>query len=157
MIAGIGVDLEQRDVRGRVTADEGRLQGVVVREPHLDRRRSVDDVVVGDDVTLFVEDEPRAEGLRGLLELVGGGVGGADRRGDLHDAWAAALVDLVDRECGAGRGRQGAGGGGRLLHDRRRGVAVESADRRGSAERGSSAEHGGDGEQGKGLGGRARA
>ena len=71
---GAGVDLEQRDVRRRVAADEGRLQRVVVREPHLDRGGAVDDVVVRDDVPFLVEHEARAERLRGLLELAAGEV-----------------------------------------------------------------------------------
>ena len=71
--AGTGIDLEQCEVGGRVAADEGCLQRVVVREAHLDRGCSVDDVKVGDDVPLLVQHETRAERLRRLLELAGRG------------------------------------------------------------------------------------
>ena len=112
-----GVDLEQRDVGGRVAADEGRLQGVVVREAHLDRGRSVDDVVVGDDVPLLVEHEARAERLRGLLELALSEVEEPIVDVICTTPGTASLVDLVDRERGAGRGRDLLGGAG-LLHAR---------------------------------------
>ena len=99
------VDLEQRDVGGRVAADQRRFQGVVVREAHLDRGRSVDDVEVGDDVPFVVEHEARAERLGGLLELAGVRGRRGDRGRDLNDAGTASLVDLVDRQRGARRGR----------------------------------------------------
>ena len=145
-------DLEQGNIRRGVASDERRLQRVVVREPHLDRGRSFDHVEVGDDVPFLVEHEPGPERLGRLLEPAARRAGGADRRGDLHDPGAAALVDLVHRERGAGCGGGGARRSARLLlHDRGGGARVEGTDGGGSAERHAAAEHGGGGEQGDGL------
>ena len=58
-----GVDLHQGDVRRGVTADERRLESVVVGEAHLDRGGRVDHMEVGHDVTLLVEHEAGAERL----------------------------------------------------------------------------------------------
>ncbi len=101
----VGIDIEEGEVGRGVTADERRRQRVVVREAHLDRRRVLDHVVVRDDMPLGVDHEAGSERLARRLRLVALGRRPADRRGDLDDSGAAPLVDLVDREPGAGSSR----------------------------------------------------
>ena len=55
------VDLEQGEIGGGVGADEGRLDGLTVREADLDRLGAVDHVEVGHDVTVLVDHEAGAE------------------------------------------------------------------------------------------------
>ena len=61
---GVDVDLEQREVRGRVGTDDRGLDRVLVREADLDLGGAVDDMEVRDDVAFLVDHEPRAERLR---------------------------------------------------------------------------------------------
>src|SRR5439155_9861115 len=98
--------LQDGDIGRRVDADDLRLQALVVREADLDLPRALDNVVVGDDVTGFVNHEARAERLLPLPlgqvervpeQRVGRELDEGGRR-DLDDAGSVALVDLVDRE-----------------------------------------------------------
>ena len=66
------VDVNHGEIGRRIGADDRRLVSRAVPELHRDRRRTVDDVLVRDDVSLRVVDEPRA--LRAL------GVRAAERR-----------------------------------------------------------------------------
>ena len=56
-----GVHLDQGQVHAPVPADDGAGEPPARGEPHLDRRRALDDVGVGHDVAARVNDEARAE------------------------------------------------------------------------------------------------
>ncbi len=56
-------DLQQRNVMDWVDANPGGLELLLVPERDLDGLRVVDDVVVGEDVTLVVDDEAGALAL----------------------------------------------------------------------------------------------
>jgi hypothetical protein len=56
------VDLDQRQIHAAIPADHGAGEPAPGREPHLDARRALDHVGVGDDVAARVNDEARAEG-----------------------------------------------------------------------------------------------
>src|SRR5207237_6592414 len=98
-----------------------RRVALAVGERDPDRARTVDDVLVRDDVALRVVDEAgalrlrlgrrAAEGVRAALALL------AD--GDLDDAAHVAAVDLVDaqRRGLSARGGRGGGRGSRGLAD----------------------------------------
>ena len=140
--ARVRVDLQHRDIGGRVDADDPRPLALVVREADVDRARALDHVVVRDDVAGLVDHEAGAERLllpalrkRQAEERV-------DRRrvddlrgSDLDDARCSVAIDLVDRKRLAPleRGRAG-----------RRFDRLELADRRGrlreAAEEGSTPE-----------------
>ena len=68
------IDLDDGDVRGRVGADDGGVELLVVVRRHRDLGGAGDDVVVGDDVTVRTDDDARAAALRlaglGLAEAV---------------------------------------------------------------------------------------
>ena len=143
-----GVDLEHRQVAGRIGADDGGLQARAVREADAHLLRAVDDVEVRDDVTRLVDDEARAERLLALLlreervaeERVGRDVDDRRRR-HLDDARCRPLVDVVDRGTGPVDGGRGRGCGRRRgldLANRRR--LAEVAEEGGAAERKAGAE-----------------
>ena len=107
------VDLEQRDVGGRVGPDDLRLLRGAVPELHVDALGPLDDVGVGEDVPVVVDQEARACG--GALLLLGEPEDGLrlldDLRADEGDALGVALVDVVDREALARRVARGPGEG----------------------------------------------
>ena len=83
-----------RSVEGS-TPDDRRLDAVVAREIDLDLAGAFDHVVVRDDVAVLVDDEPGAERNAGLRAEEG--IARVDGRGgDLEDAGACVLVDLLD-------------------------------------------------------------
>ena len=57
------VDLDQRDVRGRVGPDDRRLVNLVVIEGYADFRRILDDVVVRHDIAVRADDDAGAAPL----------------------------------------------------------------------------------------------
>src|ERR1019366_243380 len=75
-----------------VAADDGGLifLAIVQRDPDLARIR--DDVIVGEDVSFFVDDEPRALAL--LRNQAVEKVEGHDARGDVDDGSKVLVVDL---------------------------------------------------------------
>ena len=99
--AGVGVDLEKRDVGGGVASDKGRAEVVAPGEPHVQARRAGDDSAARDDVPRLVDHEARAEGIAARSD----GRAGA---GDLHHAGRVEAVDLLDRQIPAGRASGGA-------------------------------------------------
>ncbi len=160
---GRHVDLQHRQVRGRIRADDRRPDRVLVREADLDARGALDDVIVRDDVAVLVDHEARPERLLclardGIAEDVDAGLP-VRGRGDLDDARPAATVDSGDVDGGrAGRRRDS-----RLLRgdrsrlDERRGI-VERADRPRAGERHAATEKGSGGERGdRSRGGREPA
>jgi len=58
------VNLDERDVRLRVAADDLGLELLAGQQLDDDLVRVLDDVVVGEDVTLGIDDEARPEALR---------------------------------------------------------------------------------------------
>ena len=108
------IDLQHRDVRRRIGADDrGAVRGLI-READLDLGRALDNVEVRHDVAGLIEHEARAERLIGRVgercaeERVGARFRvGAGRRRDLHDARSAAAVNLVDRKGRRGCDRRG--------------------------------------------------
>src|SRR5207247_556229 len=99
----LDVHLEHGDVGRRIDSDHLRLEALVVREADLDNARSLDDVVVRDDVAGLVDDEARAErALRlGRAERIAEerirGLAYTRGRLDVHDRRRGSAVDLVDR------------------------------------------------------------
>jgi hypothetical protein len=65
----IGMNAQHRDIGARVTADDGRGQARPVGQRHGNGLGAVDDVVVGDDGAVAVDDEAGARGLDDLLML----------------------------------------------------------------------------------------
>ena len=104
-LVGRSVDLQQRQVGGRVGADHlGVVGGLGVAELHLDLLGAGDDVVVGQDVPVGVDQEPRAGGdaAPGLAEGVErGNLARRLLRLDEGDPLTVTLVDLVDRVGGS--------------------------------------------------------
>ena len=101
-----GIDLQQRQVVGLVRADDARLVAVLVGELHLDAAvGAFDDVVVGQDVAGFVQNEPRALALlrhRAIEEVEHQrGGGDVDHRGH-HALVDGDVVQLLGVECGSG-------------------------------------------------------
>ncbi len=124
------VDLEQGDVTGWIGPDDLGLLRVAVSELDVHTLRALDDVGVGEDVALVVDQEARTGG--GALLLLGESEDGLgllhDLRPDEGDALGVALVDLMDRQalvlraaCGASesRGRDHCGRGRTLRSCRR--------------------------------------
>ena len=113
-----GVDLEHRDVGGGVDALDLGLHGVAVLvEAHRDAVRALDDVRVGHDVALVVDDEARSR-RRALLRK-------AERRvlvardpfcGDERHAATLLLVDVANAAALAAGRVGGRLRRGRLAH-----------------------------------------
>jgi len=102
------VDLEEGEVVVAVDVDDGGFVLAAVGEGDLDGLGVVDDVIVGEDVALLVEDEAASLPLLGdgTEEEVAAGEGGA---GDVDDGGQGAFVDgdvllLFGVECGGGVG-----------------------------------------------------
>ena len=68
-----GVDLDDRDVRFLVGANEPGREQAAVLEPHLDLRRPRDDVVVREDVAARLDHETRPLAGRSRVVVRGGG------------------------------------------------------------------------------------
>ena len=63
-VSAIGrVDLEQRDVRFRVDADDAGQMQRTVRQRDRELRRVLDNVIIGHDVAVAVDDDAGAEAL----------------------------------------------------------------------------------------------
>jgi hypothetical protein len=62
-------DLDQGHVCLRVTPDNLGVELFLIREGHFDIGGVFDDVVVGDDVAIFVDDEPRTQAVPAELAL----------------------------------------------------------------------------------------
>ena len=56
----LSVDLDQRDIGVRVGSDDARAHRAAVRQFHGDALGAIDDVVVGEDAAVGVDDEPAA-------------------------------------------------------------------------------------------------
>src|SRR5580765_3761002 len=75
--ARLDLDLQHRDIGGRIDADHLRLEALVVRKADLDRALPADHVVIRHDVAGLVDDEARAErtlrlaAAEGIAEEVG--------------------------------------------------------------------------------------
>ena len=111
-----GGDADKREVGGGVAADDGGLELAVVVEFDADVAGSLDDMEVGQDVALVIDDESRAEAGADLAahgsDRVVGDLGGVE----IDDA----LLDLLD-EVGEGAGGSGNG------YDGRAGLGPEGA------------------------------
>ena len=98
----VGVDLEQRDVRGGVTADDLGVVGLVVQvDRHL--RGALDDVGVGDDVAAVVDHEAgsRRRPSLALRKEIEGRLRSLNHlRAHECDARPVLLVDLMDAHAG---------------------------------------------------------
>jgi hypothetical protein len=139
--AGIGVDLQEGDVRRPVGAYDLGLHALLVREADLDVARAGDDVVVRDDVAGLVDHESGALRLLLLarerkpeqrLHLLWAEAG----RRDLHDSRGRPPVDLADGQRPRGaleEGRLLAGHRAWLGEDRGRRVFVDDHAEHGSA------------------------
>src|SRR4051794_26372115 len=126
-VQAVGVDLQQRDVAGDVLADDLRVDGLVVRELHGHLDRAVDDMRVGEDVAVAVDDEAGAGRLALLLgrSHVEGRLRALDDlRADEDHARRVALVDVARRELPGAVAGRARGGDGSLLDDGRRRLAV---------------------------------
>ena len=119
------VDVQERDVGGRIDAHEGRLHVLSIREPDLDLLGALDDVVVRDDVAVLVDHEAGAESARGgrFEATTKRPCSRSERRGDLDDSGRGALVDLVHRQTA---GRDGWRGRRRGPLDEGRRLATEA-------------------------------
>ena len=136
------VDLDDGEVGEGVDAVDRGVEGAAVLEVDGQLRRVAgDDVVVGEDEAVRVEDDARA-GRRPGAGLAGGRIGLGDALGDdRDDGRADRLDDVDDRGLRRGPGRPGvvpaaalawpAGGAGR-----RRGARPGPAGRGGSCDRG---------------------
>ena len=108
----LGVDLDDGDVRGRVGADDGGVELLVVVRGHRDLGGAGDDVVVGDDVAVRPDDDAGAAALGlpglGLAEAVA--VAEAEEVLERVDAAAGRLLDghfHIDDRLHGGFGRVG--------------------------------------------------
>ena len=106
------IDLDDGDVRGRVGADDGGVELLVVVRSHRDLGGAGDDVVVGDDVAVGTDDDARAAAFRlaglGLAEAVA--VTEAEEILERVDAAAGGLLDRhfhIDDRLHGGFGRVG--------------------------------------------------
>ena len=105
-LVGRDVDLQQGDVGGLVLADHlgrNRLRVVAIAELNRDLRRPVDDMGVGEDVAVVVDDEPGSRGhptaAAAAERVEGRGRLGALRGLDVGNARRVAAVDVVDGEA----------------------------------------------------------
>ena len=89
------VDLDDGDVRGRVGADDGGVELLVVVRGHRDLGGAGDDVVVGDDVAVGPDDDAGPAALRlpglGLAEAIA--IPEAEEVFERVDAAAGGLLD----------------------------------------------------------------
>ena len=134
-------DAEHREIGRRIAPDELRREEATVREPHVDRQRVLDDVVVRQDSAVRREDDARAhpaldgdariepaEPRKHRRLLV------ARRDVDLHDARPDLLGDRAERLAELSNvGGRGHGGG--LVGER------EGRERRDGEDDGEAAEH----------------
>ena len=93
------IHLQDGHVGRRVSADDVRGVGLPVPELDGDRLRAVHDMLVREDVTLAVVDEPGPLCLRTAEQIR------SARDGDLHHALAGERVDRVHGETARVRGR----------------------------------------------------
>ena len=100
------MDLKEGEVVDAVDADDGGFVLFLVPESDFDGLGAVDNVVVGEDMSLIINDKARALALLGdgAEEEVAADDGGA---GDVDDGWEGALVDgdvllLFGVKCGGG-------------------------------------------------------
>ena len=142
------LDLEQREVRPRVDADDGGLELALVGERDGDflDRALAEHVVVGDDETVGRDDDAGAETRGVAVARSEGAVEIAEelleeriveeRRGPLpHDLDRRDVRDGADRLLGHAREIGSGGGGGRRSRSALRAVAVLSRSRRPAARR----------------------
>jgi len=61
------IDLDHRDVRGRITADDLRVELAPVGENHRHLVRVRNDVIVGEDQAILGDDEPRSRRVDYLI------------------------------------------------------------------------------------------
>ena len=106
------IDLDDGDVRGRVGADDGGVEFLVVVRGHRDLGGAGNDVVVRDDVAVRTDDDARAAALRlaglGLAEAVA--VTEPEEILERVDAAAGGLLDRhfhIDDRLHGGFGRVG--------------------------------------------------
>src|SRR5215472_13816317 len=97
---GIGVDLDDGEVGGLVDADDARRAAEVLGvgvggELDVDLVGLVDDVVVGDDVALGVDDETGAEGLADLVIAVIALVGDLAAEEAVEEVLEAGVLVLI--------------------------------------------------------------
>ena len=128
-----GADLEQRDIGRGVGADDLRGLPRAAADRDLDRRRAVDDMVVGDDVAVGGDDEAgaRRRPVGGLLPAERPRRRPRDRGRDRRDGALALRVHRARAQRGGGVGhrpRRRRVRRGRL-RDRRGGPAGLGADR----------------------------
>ena len=103
------LDLNDREVVRLVGSDDGGRIVLFVGQDDLELTGSIDDMVVGEDVSLFVDEEAGAGTLRGLgseEEIIGDDGGGdVDHRGRdaLVDVHVVLLIG-VERRSGLGLG-----------------------------------------------------
>ncbi len=97
---GARVDLQHRDPRDGVDADDARPHLLVAREAHLQQAGTGDHPARREDVPGLVDHETRAERPRRRARSgrAGAASRGRPRGADLDDSGGVLLVDLFDRE-----------------------------------------------------------
>ena len=91
---GLAVDLDQRDVGVGIGADDARAESPAVRQLHRDPLGAIDDVVVGQDAAVGVDDEAAAGAAPRGIALAAGPLSRTVRRTDPADRGSVRLRRL---------------------------------------------------------------